>query len=102
MEIKKYYPFVRLNMLLPYHPANRKIKIGKDFDGTYFPEGQEKVPPRLAIIRANEYMVRTVDYLIAYVSHPTSASREIVELALKRQKRGLIQVTNLSGWDLLR
>lgn len=97
-EEKERYSDVRLVMLLPYHPALRPVEIPSDFDGSYFPEGQEKVPHRLAIVRANEHMVRNSNYLIAYVRHPSSGSREVLEQALKRQKRGLIKVTNLSGW----
>lgn len=33
-----------------------------------------------------------------YVSHPSSGSREVLEAALRRQKHGLIHVTNLAGW----
>ena len=43
-------------------------------------------------------MVQNSEYLIAYVAHQSQGSRELLEYALKRQKRGLIQVTNLSGW----
>lgn len=99
IEAKERHPDVRLTMLLPYHPAVRPVKIPSGFDGSYYPEGQETVPRRLAIVRANAHMIRTTDYLIAYVTHPSSGSREVLESALKRQKRGLITVTNLSGWD---
>lgn len=98
IEAKKRHPKVRLIMLLPYHPSIRPVEIPDGYDGSYYPEGQETVPKRLAIIRANAHMIRTTDYLIAYVTHPSSGSREVLEAALKRQKRGLMKVTNLSGW----
>ena len=96
---KKRHSCIRLYMLLPYHPADRPVPVSDGFDGTYYPEGQETVPRRVAIIRANEYMVRNSDYLIAYVQHPSAGAREILELALKRQQQGFIQVTNLAGWN---
>lgn len=99
IEAKKHHPDVQLMLVLPYHPAVRPFKIPSRFDGSYYPEGQETVPKRLAIIRANEHMIRTTDYLICFVKHPSAGSREVLENALKRQKRGLISVTNLSGWD---
>lgn len=43
-------------------------------------------------------MLEHSSYLIAYVSHPSSGSREVLEAALRRQKHGLIHVTNLAGW----
>ena len=58
----------------------------------------ERVPRRVAIVRANQYMVEHSTYLFAYVSHPSSGSREVLEEALRRQRRGLIHVINLAGW----
>lgn len=98
IEAKKRHPKVRLTMLLPYHPTIRPVETPKGFDGSYFPEGQEKTPPRTAILRANEHMIRNSDYLICFVKHPSAGSREVMETALKRQKSGLIHVTNLAGW----
>ena len=97
IEAKKRHSKVHLTMLLSYHPAVRPVEIPEGFDGSYFPEGQETVPKRLAIMRANEHMIRNSNYLICFVKHPSAGSREIMEMALKRQKRGLIRVTNLSG-----
>lgn len=47
---------------------------------------------------AKEWFLRSAQAGNDYVSHPSQGSRELLEYALKRQKRGLIQVTNLSGW----
>ena len=99
IEAKKRHPAIRLTMLLPYHPGRKTVELPGGFDGTCFPAGQERVPPRTAILRANEHMVGSSDYLICFVKHPSTGSREIMELALKRQERGLIRVTNLAGWD---
>ena len=74
------------------------IPVPEGFDGTFYPPGMETVPKRAAIVRANRYMLEHSSYLIAYVSHPSSGSREVLEAALRRQKHGLIHVTNLAGW----
>ena len=97
-EAKKQYSNVKLTMLLPYHPAIRPIEIPHGFDDSYFPEGQERVPPRVAILRANQHMVCRADYLICFVDHPSGGSREILDMALKRQESNCIRVINLSGW----
>lgn len=97
-EAKERHPEVTLTLLLPYHPFDRPTPTPKGIDGTFYPPGMETVPKKAAIVRANRYMVDHSDYLIAYVSHPSGGSREVLEWALKRQKRGLIHVTNLSGW----
>ena len=92
---KEQYPDITLSMLTPYHPAERPIEPPPGFDNTFYPPGMEKVPRRLAIVRANRYMVNHVDYLIAYAWHPASNARELVEYAKKRELQNLISVTVL-------
>ena len=85
-EAKRFYPEVKLTLLLPYHPAERPIPAPDGFDGTFYPTGTESVPHKVAIVKANRYVVDHVDYLIAYVWHPASNARELVEYARKRQR----------------
>ena len=88
---KERYPGITLSMLIPYHPAERPLELPQGFDNTFYPPGMEKVPRRLAIARANRYMVDHVDYLIAYAWHPASNARDLMAYA---QKKG-ISTTNL-------
>lgn len=92
---KERHPEITLSMLIPYHPAERHMELPKGFDNTFYPPGMEKVPRKLAIVRANRYMVDHVDYLIAYAWHPASNARELVEYAKKKEQRNLISVTVL-------
>ena len=92
---KERHPNITLSMLIPYHPAERPVLLPQGFDNTFYPPGMEKVPRRYAIIRANRYMVDHVDYMIAYVWHPASNARDLVEYAKKREERNLISVTVL-------
>lgn len=82
---KARYPHITLSMLIPYHPAERPVETPPGFDNTFYPPGMEKVPRRLAIVRANRYMVDHTDYLIAYVWHPASNARDLMEYARKRR-----------------
>ena len=92
---KREFPYIRLLLLIPYHPAEAPVDVPEGYDGTYYPPGMESVPRRFAIVRANRYMVDHTDYLIAYAWHPASNARELVEYAETRQKRGLMQVTRI-------
>ena len=83
---KHLYPEVKLTLLLPYHPAERSIPTPDGFDETFYPPGLESVPRKVAIVRANRYVVDHVDYLIAYAWHPASNARELVKYAKGRQK----------------
>jgi len=83
-QLKKQYPEITLMLVLPYHPGERSIEPPSGFDGTYYPEGLEKVPRRFAIVRANEIMAKQSDWLVAYVRHGASNSRKIFEYAKKQ------------------
>lgn len=101
ISIKQQYPQITLSLLIPYHPAERPIEIPHGFDNTYYPPGMEKVPRKLAIVRANRYMVDHVDYLIAYAWHPASNARDLVEYARKRENKGQVSITLLGEDDVL-
>lgn len=92
---KKRHPEVTLLLLTPYHPHDRPIEPPEGFDGTYYPEGMERVPKKLAIIRANHYVVDHSDYLIAYI-HGVGRSKSLAEYARRREKRGSIHVEMLA------
>ncbi len=92
---KAQYPQIMLRMLLPYHPAERSVIPPPEFDSTFYPPGMEKVPRRLAILRANRYMIDNADYLIAYVWHPASNARNLLEYARKKEAKGSIGITVL-------
>ncbi len=95
ISAKTRHPQITLSMLIPYHPAERPIQPPPGFDGTFYPPGMENVPRRLAIVRANQYMVDHVDYLIAFVWHPASNARNLLEYAQKREQRDMICITVL-------
>ena len=92
---KERHPGIRLRLLIPYHPAQRPVDVPSGFDGTYYPEGMETVPKRLAILRAGQMAAGESGYLIA--SPGFGGSRTITDYALRREKRGLIQVTLLKA-----
>ena len=87
---KERHPDIDLRLLIPYHPFDRPVEPPPGFDGTYYPEGLERVPRRLAIVHADRLLIRTSQFLIA---HPgLGQSRELTDYALRREKRGLIRV----------
>ena len=118
MEAKKRHPEVSLIMLLPYQNSGRPTILPEGFDNTFYPFGMERIPPRAAIPKANQYMVDHSDFLIAYgrprlrrpqakkqgISHPYSYSfayprqgikkrhRFVLPMALPRQMAGLYSV----------
>ena len=95
-EAKNRHPEVRLTLVLPYHPVIRPIEKPDGFDATYYPWEDEHIPKRLAIVKTNQRMVDTCDYLITYAYHFLGGTGQIVEYARKREKRGQIHVENLA------
>lgn len=100
ISLKQQYPEITLSLLIPYHPAERPHETPPGFDNTYYPPGMEKVPHKLAIVRANRYMVDHVDYLIAYAWHPASNARNMVEYAYNRERKGKIRVSLIGEDDV--
>lgn len=93
---KQHHTGIRLFLLLPYHPFDQPIEVPAGFDGTYYPEGMEMVPKRVAIIRANQCMATNCTHLIAYVNHYMGGSGKILEYARKLEKKGDLHITNLA------
>lgn len=85
VEAKQAHPEISLWLLLPYHPAEQKVEVPEGFNGSFYPEGMEKVPRRLAILKANHYVVDYVDYLIAYVNHCASNTQKMIKYARAKQ-----------------
>ena len=92
-EAKQKYPDIRCYLVLAYHPGAAKTELPESFDGCFYPL-EKSVPPRYALPRANRAMIKQCDVLIAAVCRP-GRSREVLEYAREREKRGLIRIVNL-------
>ncbi len=92
-KAKKRHPQVTLTLLLCYHPGEKPVELPEGFDGSLYPPDLETVPRKFAITRANQYALRTCDYLIAYAWQPGSNAVKLVESA--KASRNKIQVTVL-------
>ena len=90
---KQLHPEISLVWLLPYYPFPYETD---GFDATFYPPDMESVPKPFAIVRANEYVIRTADYLICYDRGQIGKTRDFVELARQRERKGLIHIENLS------
>lgn len=84
-KIKEEFPTVKLTILLPFHPSERGAKTPEGCDGTLYPPGLENVPKRFSIVRANQYMIRHCNYLIAYAWQAGSNSLRLTEQAKRRR-----------------
>ncbi len=82
-EVKREHQEVRLTLLTPYHPAEKPLDVNGDYDEILYPF-ERPVPPKTAIVQANQKAIRMSSHLIAYVCHPGKA-REFLEYAQRRK-----------------
>lgn len=96
-DVKQEYPGIRLTLLLPYYDSEKRIVLPDGFDDSLYPDGQERVPKRLAIVRANEYMLSVCDCAIFYAWHPASNTMKLYEKAVQTAKRRSLTVVNIGN-----
>lgn len=92
ITVKKQHPHVVLTLLLPYHPGERKVVLPEGFDGSLYPPGQENVPRRAAIVRANHYAVHVSDYIIVYAKYPGSNAWRMCECTSECTQKKLLNI----------
>ena len=90
-KISKIYQNCEIVYITPYMTEAHQQKIKhfidiKTYDSVVFPP-LEKVPPKYAIIRRNEWMVEQADLIIACVEHTFGGAYTAIEYARKKKKR---------------
>lgn len=99
-KAKRNCPEIQLLALIPYYRPFKKMNLPQDFDGSLYPEGMEKVPKYAAIVRANQYMIKHSDYLIAFDCGHVGNTRPFMEYARKREAKGLLHIENLAEYEI--
>lgn len=87
-EYKDKHPDSQLLFILPYLTDEffeHKEMYLKECDDTIYPE-VEKTPKRFAISKRNEWMVKSADYVIAYVNHSWGGAVKTLEYAVRHKK----------------
>ena len=94
-SLKSKYDGLTLTLLLPYHPIGQNSELlDPRFDDSLYPF-ESPVPPRFAIVKANQYAINKADYLICYVQH-IGKSRNFLEYANRQSKKRSLFITNLA------
>ena len=88
---KQRHSDIRLYLLLAYHPAERAVDLNPGFDGSYYPPIQG-TPRPYAIVKANQHMINTSNFIICYAQHIGNA-RNLLEYA---QKKGGVPIANVA------
>ena len=88
------YPHISYAVVLERLPGRREEAVW-DFSDTIFPEGLETAPPRFAISRRNEWMLKRADIVVAYAVYGWGGAAQWAEKAARRGK----MVRNLAQED---
>lgn len=89
LDLKRVYPDIKVELVLPYyrHKVDEYEKAHYlKFDNVIIPE-LENVPYRYRITKANEYMVKRSDVVVAYVNKNTGGAVKTMDYAKKMAKR---------------
>ena len=81
VEWKQVYPQIQRLLVLAYPD---RVPSRDIYDGTVYPP-LERVPPRLAIVRRNQWMVEAADLVVACVCHDWGGAAGTLRYARKKQ-----------------
>lgn len=94
-NLTKEYPHIRYFVVLAYFPV--KQCEFKDNSNTIYPDGLEKSPPKFAILKRNEWLLKHSDHFVTYVKHTISSAASFAELAKKKGK-SVINIANIENY----
>lgn len=84
-ELAEVYPHISYAVVLERLPGPREA-TSWDLSDSIFPEGLETVPPRFAISRRNEWMLKQSDFVVTYVTHSWGGAAQFAEKAQRQGK----------------
>lgn len=90
-ELKQEYEGIELVYVTPYISLSEQDKIRrmteqKLIDASVYPP-IEGVPPRLAILKRNEWMIQNADLVIAYIDHEYGGAYKAYQYAKHKNKK---------------
>ena len=90
-ELKKTYPYIRVTVVLAYMPG--KKTDDDHYEDTILPDGIESTPPRYAISKRNDWMLKQADYVVTYITYSFGGAAQYAEKA-KRQRKTVINLAD--------
>ena len=87
-ELKAKYPGIRLVLIIPYVTSlinENRESYYKDYDEILVADIPESTPHRLRIIKSNQYMVKSSQFLICYAEYSWGGAAKTLEYAKKRK-----------------
>ena len=94
---KKYYPFIKLNLVVPYPipeiDCDKKYYWENYYDNIIVADIPLNIPKEEAIVKCNQYMISHSDILVCYMKHLCSKTATALEYAKNKKD---IQIVNMA------
>ena len=90
-ELKVKYPNIELNLTIPYLVSKDKM-TPENYDNIIMADIPEKTPRKIRIIKCNEYMVDSSDFLICYVRFTWGGAYKTLEYAERKKSAAIINL----------
>ena len=87
---QKSHPKSQLVFITPYPHYGKTEGASDIYDEIIYPE-IENVPPKFAIVKRNEWMMKNADLVIAYILHDWGGAYKAFQVA-KREKKRIINI----------
>lgn len=85
LELAAEYPHISYAVVLE-RPPGPKDTLVWNLSDTIFPEGLESVPPRFAIVKRNEWMLKQADFVVTYITRGWGGAVRFAEKARQQGK----------------
>lgn len=85
-ELCQFYPQIKYYIVLAYMPKSNDFLNEEYRKRTIYPDGLEKVPPKFAIIKRNQWMIDKSDYVVTHIHHNFSNASKLKDLAERKGK----------------
>ncbi len=80
------YPHIGYLIVLAYMPGRKNGEEDVDEYKTIYPDGIENTPPRYAIRKRNEWMIKRADYVVTYAGRTFGYTAQFQKLAKRKNK----------------
>lgn len=97
-ELEAVYPHISYAVVLERLPGPGDEAV-RDFSHAIFPEGLEIAPPRFAVSRRNEWMLKRSDFVVTYITHGWGGAARFAEKA-RRQGKAVIPLAQVPDRSL--
>lgn len=84
-KLSDIYPNIKYYVVLAYMPT--KTDGYEDYSDTIYPDGVENIPPKFAVIKRNEWMIKRSDCVVTYVKNEFGGAAKFKSLANKWGKK---------------